>query len=111
MFKFFTRLIAIGMFLFGIFLLAYGFTSPVVVAGGPLIGGALLFIGSFFVWRLSGKREETKTSEPSAGGTTETQSQATNEKKEESENYCPSCGEPVGENMTYCPNCGEKISE
>lgn len=109
MFKIFTRLIAIAMFVFGVFLLAYGFTTPVITAGGPLIGGALLFIGSFFVWRLSGGQKESTSEQPAPEENSTKRPIA--EEKGEKQIYCPSCGELISKAVNYCPNCGEEIEE
>lgn len=109
MFKVFTRLIAIAMFVFGVFLLAYGFTTPVITAGGPLIGGALLFIGSFFVWRLPNGQQESPSGQPaSEGDSTEL---STTEEKGKGQIYCPSCGELINKEVNYCPKCGEKVED
>ncbi len=109
MFKVFSRLIAIAMFVFGVFLLSYGFTTPVITAGGPLIGGALLFIGSFFVWQLPGGKKDSPSEQPAPEeNNTE---RPISEEKGEKQIYCPSCGKLISKEVNYCPNCGKEIEE
>lgn len=107
MFKFFTKLIAIAMFVFGVFLLAYGFTTPVITAGGPLIGGSLLFIGSFFVWRLPRGQKEPSNGQSTSEG--DRKERSSPEEKDEEQIYCPSCGKLITQDANYCPNCGVEI--
>ena len=47
-----TNIIGLASFLFGILLIAVGFTSPMLMSGGSLIGGAMFLFGGILLLKM-----------------------------------------------------------